>query len=97
MAQSQSGCLSHFFSLTLQHFAADNSKAGSAASAPDKELAAFGNGIICVVVAFLRMLPKGHLHRVVLVHIVNVYLCKTRVFATATRHFANTRTIGEVV
>ena len=94
-AQS-SCCLSRFFSLTLQHFAADNSKAGSAASAPDKELATFGNGIICVVVAFLRMLPKGHLHRVVLVHIVDVYLCKTRVFTTATRHYTNTRTIGEV-
>jgi hypothetical protein len=33
---------------------------------------------------------------VVLVHIVNVYLSKTRVSPTATRHYANTRTIEEV-
>lgn len=55
-----------------------------------------GNGIFCVVVAFLRVLPNGRPHRVVLVHVVNVYLCKTRVSPTATRHCANPCTIGEV-
>jgi hypothetical protein len=69
----------HLFHLTLQHFAADNIKAGAAAPAADKKLATFGNGIFCVVVALLRVLPNGRLHRVVLVHVVNVYLCKTRV------------------
>jgi len=42
-----------FFSFTLQYFAADNSKAGAASPAADKELATFGNGIFCVFVAFL--------------------------------------------
>ena len=85
-----------FFNFTLQHFAPNNSKARSAAPAADKELATFGNGIICVVVAFLRMLSNGHPDRMVLVHIVNVYFRKTRVSPTAARHYANTRTIGEV-
>jgi hypothetical protein len=66
--------LSPFFSFTLQHFAADNIKAGAASTAADKELATFGNGIFCVVVAFLRMLPNGRPHRLVLVHVVNVHL-----------------------
>jgi hypothetical protein len=66
-----------FFSFTLQHFAADDSKAVAAASAADKELAAFGNGIICIVIAFRRMLPNGHPHGLIFMHIVNVYLCKT--------------------
>jgi len=70
---------SPFFSFTLQHFAADNSKADAASTAADKELATFGNGIFCVVVALLRVLPNGRPHRLLLVHVVNVYLCKTRV------------------
>ena len=82
--------------ITFQHFAADNSKAGSAAPASDKQLATFGNCILGVVVAFLRMLSNGYPHSALFVHIVNVYLCQTRVFPTATRLYANTRTIGEV-
>jgi hypothetical protein len=88
--------LSPFLSFTLQHFASDNSKAGAASPAADKELATFGNGIFCVVVAFRRVLPNGGPHRVVLVHVVNVYLCKTRVSPTATRRYTNPCTIGEV-
>ncbi len=87
---------SPFFSVTLQYFAAGNNKAGAASTAADKELATFGNGIFCVVVAFLRVLPNGRPHRVVLVHVVNVYLCKTRVSPATTRHYANLCTIGEV-
>jgi hypothetical protein len=85
-----------FFSFTFHHFAADDIEACAAASAADKEPATFGNGIFCVVVAFRRVLPNGGSHRAVLVHVVNVYLCKTRFSPTASRRYANPCTIGEV-
>ena len=84
------------FSFSLQQLAADNIKAGAAFPAADKELATFGNGIFCVVVTLLRMLPNGRPHRLVLVHVVNVYLCKIFVSFTTTGHYANSCTIGEV-
>jgi hypothetical protein len=80
----------------FQHFAANNIKAYAASPTADKKLATFGNGIFCVVVALLRMLPNGRPHRLVLLHVVDVYLCKTRVSPTATRYYANPCTIGEV-
>ena len=80
----------------FEYIAADNIEAGAAAPTADKELATFGNGIFCVVVAFRRVLPNGGPHRAVLVHVVNVHLCKTRVSPTPSRRYANPCTIGEV-
>jgi len=42
-----------FPSFTLQHFAADDGKAGAGAPAAEEELATLGNSIVCVFVAFL--------------------------------------------